>query len=133
KAAARPVPSGSDSSTTVKPLSPAGQAVRLPRGRAAVVAGGGAVGVTGGPVDVGVSAGSVTVAVCACVVGVWAAPPCVATSVLFSAPASVRTIAAVAPAIAITSPSSTRQIQSPGYQPKRACQAAARRPMTPRA
>jgi hypothetical protein len=97
-----------------------------------VVAGGGAVGVDGGPV--GVPAGTVgraTVAVSGAVVGECGAPPWVATIVLFSAPASERTIAATAPAVARTRDSRTGQIQSPGYQPKRRCQAAASLPNTP--
>jgi hypothetical protein len=123
---------GRDSRTTVKPLRPGGHAVREPGAGAVVVAGGGAVGVTGGPVDVCVeTAGSVTVAVSGAVVGVWGDPPSVATIVLFSAPASASTIAAVAPATAITKPSRSRQNRSPGYQPKRACHAPESRPSSP--
>src|SRR5207302_6737409 len=132
KASDRPVLAGRDSSTTVKPLRPAGHEVKAPGARAVVVAGGGVVGVGGGPVEVGaVAAGSVTVAVSGAVVGKWGGPPWVATSGLFSAPALFRTIAAVAPATAITKPSKTRQNQSPGYQPNRRCHAALRRPATP--
>jgi hypothetical protein len=97
-----------------------------------VVAGGGAVGVEGGPL--GVPAGTVgraTVAVSGAVVGECGVPPCVATIVLFSAPASESTIAATAPAVARMSDSRTGQIQSPGYQPKRCCHLAASRPKTP--
>ena len=114
------------------PLWPAGQAVRSPGRGAVVVAGGGAVGVDGGPV--GVPAGTVgraTVAVSGAVVGECSVPPWVATIVLFSAPASERTIAATAPAVARTRDSRTGQIQSPGYQPKRRCHAAASLPNTP--
>jgi hypothetical protein len=97
-----------------------------------VVAGGGAVGVLGGPVGVpDGTVGSATVAVCGAVVGRWGGPPSVATAVVFFAPASARTIAAVAPATAITNPSRMRQIQSPGYHPKRSCHAADNRPNTP--
>src|SRR6266540_5962333 len=130
----RPELVGSDSSTTVNPLWPAGQAVRVPGAGAVLVAGGGVVGVTGGPPPVCVERlGRVTVAVSGAVVGVWGDPPSVATIVLFSAPASASTIAAVAPATAITKPSKTRQNQSPGYQPKRSCQALESRPRTPAA
>jgi hypothetical protein len=116
----------------VYPLSPAGQAVKSPGLGAVVVAGGGAVGVDGGPV--GVPAGTVgraTVAVSGAVVGECSVSPWVATIVLFSAPASERTIAATAPAVARTRDSRTGQIQSPGYQPKRRCHAAASLPNTP--
>jgi hypothetical protein len=115
----------------VNPLWPAGQEVSDPGAGAVVVGGGGVEGVEGGPGAVDTD-GSVTVAVSGAVVGAWTGPPpSVATIGLFSAPASVRTMAAVAPAIAITSPSSTRQNQSPGYQPKRACHPPERRPISP--
>jgi hypothetical protein len=104
--------------------------VSEPGAGAVVVGGGGLDGVEGGPAAVE-TLGSVTVAVSGAVVGVCGGPPSVATIVLFWAPASVRTIAAVAPAIAITRPSSTRQNQSPGYQPKRACHAPDSRPTSP--
>src|SRR4051812_49591426 len=100
-----------DSRTTVNPLRPAGHAVSEPGAGAVVVGGGGFDGVDGGPAAVE-TLGSVTVAVCGALVGVWGAPPCVATMGLSSASASARTIAAVAPAIAITRPSATRQNQS---------------------
>jgi hypothetical protein len=65
------------------------------------------------------------------VVGERGVPPSVATIVLFSAPASERTIAAAAPATASTRKSSTGQIQSPGYQANRRCQAFASLPKAP--
>jgi hypothetical protein len=65
---------GIDSRTTVKPLWPAGQAVRDPGAGAVVVGGGGFEGVEGGPVAVE-TLGSVTVAVSGAVVGVWGGPP----------------------------------------------------------
>src|SRR5262245_44909362 len=116
-----------DSRTTVYPLWAAGPDVKAHGAGAVVVGGGGFDGVDGGPSGVD-TAGSVTVAVSGAVVGAWTAPPCVATSGSFCAPASLRTIAAVEPAMAITRPSATRQNQSPGYQPKRRCHAPDSRP-----
>src|SRR5262249_4968067 len=129
-ARARPELVGMDSTTTVNPLWPAGQDVSAPGAGDVVLGGGGVEGVDGGPRAVG-TGGSVTVAVSGAVVGAWTGPPCVATSGSFCAPASLRTIAAVAPAMAIRSPSTTRQNRSPGYQPNRCCQAAESRPSTP--
>src|SRR5256885_1790188 len=120
-----------DSRTTVSPFCPAGQDVSEPGRGAVVVAGGGVVGVEGAP---GVPAGTVgraTVAVGGAVVGECGAPPWVATIVELPLPASARTMAAVAPATAMSRKSSTGQIQSPGYQPSRCCQTAASRPKTP--
>jgi hypothetical protein len=119
-----------DSRTTVYPLWVVGQDVRAPGAGAVVVDGGGFEGVEGGP-GVVETDGSVTVAVSGAVVGIWTGPPCVATSGSLCAPASLRTIAAVAPAVAITSPSATRQNQPPGYQPKRSCHAEDNRPSAP--
>src|SRR5262252_2210277 len=99
RASDRPALVGIDSRTTVNPLWPAGQAVSEPGAGAVVVAGGGTEGVEGGPGAL-VTLGSVTVAVSGAGVGVCAWPPWVATIGLFAAPASVRTMAAVAPAIA---------------------------------
>src|SRR5438270_6528410 len=119
----RPALVGIDSSTTVNPFCEAGQEVSKPGALdgGAVVAGGGEVG--GGVVSVGVpdgTLGSATVSVAGGVVGVCGCPPVVATIVPppppFDAP---RTIAAVAPATAMTRPTSTGQIQSPGYELKR--------------
>jgi hypothetical protein len=110
---------GIDSSTTVNPFRPAGQAVKPPDegGRGVVVAGGGVVG-TVGAVVVGVPCGTVgrvAVAVAGGVLGTCAEPLVVATSVLppLSSDPPMR-IAAVAPATAITRPSRTGHIQSPG-------------------
>jgi hypothetical protein len=114
----RPALIGIDSRTTVKPFR-AGQDVNAPAPGAGgdVVAGGGVVG-AGGVVAVGVpdgTVGSATVSVAGGVVGVWGGPPFVATigppPFPFDAP---RRIAPVAPATAISSPSSAGHIQSPG-------------------
>jgi hypothetical protein len=75
--------------------------------------------------------GRATVAVSGAVVGECGIPPWVATIVVFSAPASARTIAAAAPATAIKRKSRTDQIQSPGYQENRRCHSTASRPKTP--
>src|SRR5262245_44918959 len=121
----RPEPAGSDSSTTVKPLRSAGQTVSDPGAGAVVVGGGGAVGVCGGPVE---TPGRVTVDVPGATAGSWAGPPAVATIVLLPDPVSARTMAAAAPPMAMTSPRSRRHTRSPGYQPKRRCQALDNRP-----
>ena len=129
-----PPPAGIDSRTTVKPFWPGGQAASTPGLGAVVVAGGGLLGVDGGPDPDGVPAGTVgsaTVAVGGAVVGRWAGPPWVATIGPFLAPASARTMAAVAPATAIRKPRRTGQTQSPGYQPNRRCQADDSRPKAP--
>jgi hypothetical protein len=111
---------GTDSSTTVNPFRDAGQAISEPGapGGGDVVAGGGDVGTGGAVVAVGVpegTVGSATVSVAGGVVGECGGPPLVATIVFPPSPVDAPTrIAAVAPATAITSPSSTGKIQSPG-------------------
>src|SRR5207302_5200455 len=96
---------------------------------------GGSVGVAGGPVVVGVPLGTVgraTVAVAGGVTGSRGVPECVATSAPFPPRPESATTTATAPPISATSrPSSTGQIQSPGYRPKRARHAAESRPTTP--
>src|SRR5205807_3493900 len=98
-----------------------------------VVAGGGVDGVVGGPVGVPEgTVGSATVAVCVGVAGSCTAPGPVATWIGRLLLPDVTISAAAIPATrAITSASSTGQIQSPGYHANRSCHARARTPTTP--
>src|SRR5438874_1604144 len=123
-----------DSRTTVYPFRFVGHTVSAPAAGGGLVAGGGVVGVSGGPVVVGVPLGTVgraTVAVSGGVTGWRGVPACVATSVLLLPRESVATTATAPPITATTSPSSTGQTHSPGYQPNRRRHASESRPTTP--